>query len=129
MPLTAYFDGANTEGRAMTLTCLAATGSFWPEIKSKWLEAKRQHGDPAYVHMTDLVALEGIYKGWSTDQRDGLIRALIEALSSFMDHPQLQSFTCRVNLEAYSRWKARRELPAPERICGIGRRIEVLRID
>jgi hypothetical protein len=117
VPLTAYFDGANSEGHAMTLTCLAATQSLWPEIKTKWLEAKQQHGDPAYLHMTDLMALEGIYKGWSTDQRDGLIRALVEALSSFMDHPHLQSFTCRVNLEVYGRWKARRELPTPERIC------------
>jgi hypothetical protein len=117
VPLTAYLDGANTEGHAMTLTCLAATESLWPEIKSKWLETKKQHGDPAYVHMTDLMALQGIYKGWSTYQRDGLIRALIEALSSFMDHPELPSFTCRVNLEAFNRWKTRKELPASERIC------------
>jgi hypothetical protein len=117
VPLASYMDGANTEGRAMTLTCIAATEAVWPEIEMKWLQAKKQYGDPDYIHFTDLMALEGIYKGWSVDQRNDLVRGLIEALSSFMDHPQFHSFTCRVNLAAYDRWKVVRKLPNPARFC------------
>src|SRR5260221_656700 len=119
VPLAAYLDGASTEGRAMTLTCIAATESVWPEIEGKWQQAKKQFGDPEYVHFTDLMASppRGIYAGWSEDQQADLVWGLIDALSSFMDHPQLQSFTCRVNLAAYDKWKKRRNLPAPARLC------------
>jgi hypothetical protein len=119
MPLTAYLDGANTEGRAMTLTCLAATESMWREVESRWLDETKKHGDPAYLHMTDLMAIppRGIYEGWSEDQVDGLVWGLIESLCSFMDRPNLQSFTCRVNLAAYEKWKLVRRLTAPSRLC------------
>jgi len=110
-------DGATTEGKAMTLTCVAAIESVWSEIEAKWLQVKRECGDPDYVHMTELMALQGIYKTWSEEQRDELIWRLIEALNSFMDRPGLQSFTCRVNLEAYERWSLVRDHPNPARLC------------
>ena len=117
MPLAAYLDGANTDGAAITLTCVAATEAVWPLVEAEWRKAKEACGDPEYIHMTDLMACHGIYEGWSIDDRDELVHSLAIALKGFMDHPHLHAFTCRVDLRSYERWKLVRSHPSPARLC------------
>jgi hypothetical protein len=101
----------------MTLTCLSTTDAVWSELKLAWNKVRIEHGNLQYIHMTDLMALGGIYQGWSTEQRDDLIDGLLSIFPPFMDHPDLRSFTCRIDLKAHAQWKASRHHPSPERLC------------
>jgi hypothetical protein len=117
VPISAYLDGAVKGDMTMTLTCLAATEDVWGLLEPLWKQVCKEHGDVPYVHMTDLWSCEGIYKGWKEEQRDAFINALVAMLMPFMDYPNLQQFTCQVDLAAHARWKTRRNLPSPARFC------------
>ena len=117
MAIAAYLDGAIKDYRSMTLTCLAATEDVWAKLESGWRQVCKDHGDVPFIHMTDLWTCNGIYKGWDQDQRDNLIQGLMAMWAPFMDYPNLQQFTCQVDLAAYERWKRKRNLPAPSRLC------------
>lgn len=112
-----YFDGSEIPARCTTLAALVTDESTWSEIVGTWEEVRRTRGNPPYIHMTDLMALEGIYKGWKPDARDYLVDGLLNVLLSFRGHPQLRSFTCSVNLRDYAKFKRERSLPSPERLC------------
>jgi hypothetical protein len=117
LALRAYFDGAHCEGRVMTLTCLAANDQTWGEVESVWVKAKHDHGNPAYIHMTDLMACKGIYQGWLDTDRDGLLNALIEAISPFKNHNWLRSFSTWIDIPAWERYRNENNHPAPARLC------------
>ncbi len=120
--LRKYYDGSKsvTAKPHMTLTCVAADESVWENLEPAWEEIRKARGNPAYIHMTDLMALpvpRGIYKGWSIRQRDHLIDGLLGVLFSFSDNPRIHTCTATVDLMAHARVNRRRSLPAPERIC------------
>jgi hypothetical protein len=112
-----YFDGSEIAGRCITLAGLATDVNTWSEVEGIWEEVRKTRGNPPYVHMTDLMALEGIYKHWEADARDYLVDGLLNVLLSFRGHPRLRSFTCSVNLGDYARLRQERSLPPPDRLC------------
>jgi hypothetical protein len=79
----------------------------------------KERGNPAYIHMTDLMATppQGIYEGYSEGDRQYLIDGVLSVLNSFMDDPWINSFTCEVDLAAHQRLIGVRNLPNPARIC------------
>jgi hypothetical protein len=117
VPMVMYHDGATREGRVITLTCIASTSEVWRELESAWKQMLKDCGDVPYLHMTDLWSFNGIYEGWSEDQRNDLVYGLLSVLNSYMDNPWISSFTCEVDLAAYERVKFVRNLPVPPRLC------------
>src|ERR1017187_1072969 len=78
--LKGYHDGSVEDGKSMTLACVAGHGTVWEEIEPAWESVRKDRGNPAYIHMAELFALEGIYKGWSADQRNYLVDGLLNVL-------------------------------------------------
>jgi hypothetical protein len=115
--LAAYLDGAVTPHRSMTLTCLAATDNIWQQLEPLWVKVCKERGDVPYIHMTDLWACKGIYKGWDEFDRNYLINGLQTLFLPFMDNPELQQFTCQIDLASYARWRRVKHLPDPARFC------------
>jgi len=117
IPVKSYFDGSEIPARCVTLAALVTDANTWSELEGIWEEVRKTRGNPPYIHMTDLMALEGIYKKWEADDRDYLVDGLLNVLLSFRGHPRLRSFTCSVNLRDHAKLKHERSLPSPERLC------------
>src|SRR2546428_2917676 len=115
--LKAYFDGSVTAGKTVTLACLAGFGAVWGEIEPAWETVRRDRGNPPHIHMTDLMALEGLYKDWPTEKRDYLVDGLLNVLLGFRGDKRLRSFTCSVDLPAHEKWMALKNHPSPGRLC------------
>jgi hypothetical protein len=112
-----YFDGSEVTGKCVTLAGLVTDEKTWCELEGIWDEVRQSRGNPPHIHMTDLMALKGIYKDWEADERDYLVDGLLNVLLSFRGHPLLRSFTCSINLPDYTKVKRKRSLPPPERLC------------
>jgi hypothetical protein len=112
-----YFDGSEIPSRSITLASLVTDENTGSELESLWEEVRKTRGNPRYIHMTDLMALEGIYKEWEPDARDYLVDGLLNVLLSYRGHPRLRSFTCSANLRDYAKVRRERNLPSPERLC------------
>jgi hypothetical protein len=115
--LKAYFDGSVMAGKALTLACLAGYGAVWSGLEAKWEAVRRDRGNPPHIHMTDLMALQGLYKDWSAEQRDCLVDGLLNVLLDFRGDKRLRSFTCTIDLAAHERWTGIRNHPSPARLC------------
>ena len=115
--LKVYFDGSVEDSKCVTLACLAADDSTWVDLEQAWESARIRHGNPAYLHMTDLVTRNGIYQGWTELQRDNLIDGMLQCWEPFREHPKLRSFICTVDLASHGNWKVARRLPTPPRLC------------
>ena len=111
-----YFDGSQSR-RALTLAGIAADETTWLEMESLWEEVRQARGNPPHIHMTYLMALEDIYKGWSDDERDYLVDGLLNVLLLFRGNPNVFSFSCSINLADYENVRPLKNLPSPERMC------------
>jgi hypothetical protein len=102
--LREYYDGSVSRigKRHMVLSCVAADDATWLSIESQWEAVRKQRGNPAYIHMTDLMALEGIYEGWGIDDRDYLLDGVLQVLYANRS-PRIHSCTCAVDLAAHAR--------------------------
>src|SRR5260370_21891260 len=117
LAVKSYFDGSELINKALTLAALATDENTWREIENRWEEVSATRGNPKYIHMTDLVSLEGIYVAWAAEDRDYLVDGLLNVLLSFRGHPNLRAFTCSINLQDYAALRRERRLPSPERMC------------
>lgn len=117
MALTGYFDGSLVVGKCRALTCVAADDVVWTELEEKWKQVLKERGNAPYLHMTDAISLNGVYEGWTPEERDDLIEGCLSVLNSYMDNPRIHSFTASVDLAAYDRWKSSKKHPSPERLC------------
>lgn len=119
MHVKAYFDGTKQDGtsKAVTLACLASDANTWTGIEQAWEDVRKNRGNPPYIHMTDAMALQGVFKDWAEEERDYLIDGLLNVFLSFRDHPRIHSFSCSVHLIPYERYKAERHLPETARLC------------
>jgi hypothetical protein len=114
--LKAYFDGSESPGQSVTLACLAGDENVWDELVAAWESVCQDRGNPPHIHMTDLMALRGIYSAWSSERRDHFVDGLLNALLGCRADLRLRAFTCSVDLAAYERWKHRNH-PSPARLC------------
>jgi hypothetical protein len=114
-----YFDGSEMLSKSLTLAAVAADENTWARFESLWEEVRQSRGNPPYIHMTDLMALGGIYKelGWDEEQRDYLVDGLLNVLLSFRGAERLFSFSFSINLPDYEEVRIQRSLPKPERLC------------
>ena len=113
----AYFDGSKQDERGyLTLASLVSDENTWTEIEAAWEGVRKERGNPPSIHMTDAMALRGAFKNWTKDDRDHLIDGLLNVLLFFRGR-QIRSFTCSIDLAAYKRLTATRNLPSPERLC------------
>jgi hypothetical protein len=115
--LRAYFDGSQTDGKCLTLACLAGDEATWSEVLSAWARVRKERGNPACLHMTDAMALKGDFAQWTSDARDFLVDGFLGVLNNFRHHARLHSFSCTVDLVAHERWKQIRRHPSPARLC------------
>jgi hypothetical protein len=113
----AYFDGSEIAARSLTLAAVAADDNTWARLEALWNEVKRERGNVSYIHMTDLMALQGIYREWSGEKRDYLVDGLLNVLLSFRGAERLHSFSCSIKLPDYKNVRRDRTLPEPERLC------------
>jgi hypothetical protein len=114
-----YFDGSEAPSKSLTLAAVAGDENTWARFEGLWEEVRKSRGNPPYVHMTDLMALEGIYKqlGWGEAERDHLVDGLLNVLLSFRGAERLFCFTFSIKLADYEEVRAERGLPKPERLC------------
>jgi ribosomal protein L35 len=117
LTVKSYFDGSELTNRALTLAAIGADEATWNDIEPRWEEIRTARGNPPHIHMSDLMALEGLYEDWSGDARDYLVDGLLNVLLSFRGHPNLFSFTCSINLVEYDEVRKEKRLPVPERMC------------
>jgi hypothetical protein len=117
LTVKSYFDGSEQTNKALTLAAISADEATWNELEARWEEIRAARGNPPHIHMTDLMALERLYKDWSFDARDYLVDGLLNVLLSFRGNPNLFSFTCSINLVDYKEVRKENHLPAPERMC------------
>jgi len=115
--LSIYFDGSHTLGKSIALGALAAHEDVWSEFENSWRAVLRDRGGAAYCHMKEAMPLEGEFKNWTAKNRDWLIQGLIDVLAVSSRNRRFRAFSCVVDLEAHRRWKLRRRLPHPERLC------------
>jgi hypothetical protein len=117
--IKSYFDGSEMQSKSLTLAAVAADENTWARFEGLWDEVRKSRGNPPYIHMTDLMALEGIYKqlGWDEAQRDYLVDGLLNVLLSFRGAERLFCFNFSIKLADYERVRAERGLPKPERLC------------
>ncbi len=114
-----YFDGSEMSSKALTLAAIGADETTWSEMEALWEEVRKARGNPAYIHMTDLMALprQGIYEKWSDEERDYLVDGLLNVMLSFRGHPSVFQFTCSIKLADYNTVRLEKNLPTPERMC------------
>lgn len=110
-----YFDGSEIPQKVITLAAIGADEDTWSAMEALWEDVRKTRGNPAFIHMTDLMALppQGIYKGWSDHQRDYLVDGLLNVLLSFRGHPTVFAFTCSVKLPDWDSVKREKNLPTP----------------
>ena len=80
MVLKSFFDAGNKDESAqydvLSLAVISGTGSDWLPFEREWKKALKKH-KAAYLHTTDAVARQGIYKGWTVRQRDAFLTDLV----------------------------------------------------
>jgi hypothetical protein len=113
----AYFDGSKIKSRFVTLAGLAADETTWGEIEGAWEEVRKTRGNPRCIHMTDLMALEKDFKDWTGPDRDHLVDGLLNVFLAFQKNQRIRSFASSVDLVAHAKWKPKRNLPLPARMC------------
>jgi hypothetical protein len=78
--LKSFFDAGNKDESAqyevLSLAVISGTGSDWKPFEREWKKTLKKH-KAAYLHTTDAVARQGIYKGWSVRQRDAFLADLV----------------------------------------------------
>ena len=119
LAIKSYFDGSEVPEKALTLAAIGADEDTWAAMESLWDEVRKNRGNPAYIHMTDLMAIppQGIYKGWPKEDRDHLADGLLNVLLSFRGHPTVHAFTCSIKLADWESVRREKNLPTPERMC------------
>ena len=112
-----FCDGSKEDRkRSITLAGVAALEEVWGELEARWRTVLSERGNPPYMHMTDAMSLQGVFKGWEEADRDHLVDGCLALLNEFKPK-QIYSATASVDLDAHSRIKQKRELPSPPRIC------------
>jgi hypothetical protein len=82
LAVKAYFDGSISSSR-VALAGIVADENTWGEVEGRWEEVRKARGNPPFIHMTYLMALQEIYKDWSEDERDYLVDGLLNVLLFF----------------------------------------------
>jgi len=116
LAVKAYFDGSISP-RRVALAGIVADENTWGEVEERWEEVRKTRGNPPFIHMTYLMALQEIYKGWNEDDRDYLVDGLLNVLLFFRGNRSFRRFTCSVDRETYAHLKRVKRLPTPERLC------------
>lgn len=116
LAVKAYFDGSKSSSR-VALVGVVADESTWGEVLERWEDVRKTRGNPAFIHMTYLMALQEIYKDWSEDDRDYLMDGLLNVLLFFRGNRSFRRFTCSVDRTAHAHFKQIKRLPTPERLC------------
>jgi len=122
LALKTYFDGSESYAFAprchcLTLACLATTEVVWPQLESAWIKTCQERGNLNHFHMSEAMALEGVFSDLLPEKRDFLVDGLTDVLGSFRNNSWLWSFTCTVDLEAHKRIARIKSLPSPARLC------------
>lgn len=119
MGVTAYFDGSRTD-RFLTLACIACTDDAWVELSTAWLQMRDDlQGNASHesLHMTDLVAKQGAFKGWENPKVNWVANFYFNVLGAYNNDPRVKAWTCTIDLTAHALRKEEKSLPEPERIC------------
>jgi hypothetical protein len=81
--LVSYFDGGgkadSTQYDHLTLAALAGKEKHWRSFNSSWRKVLRKHGVD-YLHTTDAMSLQGIYKQMNEDSVDDLINDCVAVI-------------------------------------------------
>src|SRR5258708_936594 len=116
LAVKSYFDGSISR-RRMALAGIVADENTWCEVEERWEEVRKTRGNPPFIHMTYLMALEEMYEDWSEDDRDYLVDGLLNVLHFFRGSRSLRRFTCSVDRESHAELKRPKRLPSPDKLC------------
>lgn len=80
MVLKSYLDGGNkpdsTQYETMTLASISGSENLWLAFEKDWKKNLRANNAP-YLHTTDLMTRNGVYKGWTEKQRDKFLEGCV----------------------------------------------------
>ena len=79
--LWAYLDESGTHQGApvVVVGCYVSTVEQWSRFDAEWAAHLERHSLP-FFHMTDFVARQGAYRGWTESARERFIRAAINMI-------------------------------------------------
>lgn len=82
--LKSYFDGGNQadsrEYDVVSLAVVSGTQTEWKPFECDWKRNLKKH-KARHLHTTDAVSLQGIYKGWTKNQRDAFLKDCVKVAS------------------------------------------------
>ncbi len=120
MGVTAYFDGSTSNDGFLTLACIAGTDDAWDEITRIWLQMRddlQRDAPHESLHMTDLVAKQGAFKGWEDAKANWVANFYFNVLGSYINDARMKAWTCTVDTKAHAVRSQEKPLPEPARIC------------
>ena len=81
--LTGFFDesGHSSGTEFFALAAFVASDADWAPFDKRWQDALRRHDAP-YLHMREFAHFVGAFKGWTEDQRLGLLGDCVTAINA-----------------------------------------------
>jgi hypothetical protein len=108
---TAYMDESGTHGTSLVTIIAGVCGSAaqWQDVEARIHELENRHGFSVF-HSKDLKDGDGSFKGWSSEQRLGLVEELIAILA---DGRVESGFIMQINNADYEKYYRSGDGPAP----------------
>jgi hypothetical protein len=125
MVLKSYFDGGNdvdsTQYDYLTLACIAGSSKEWEDFNLRWGKVLKKH-HTQFLHTTDAMSLQGVYKNWTPDQASSFIRDCVTVLAdtAAISHQRLGLHPITITVKQKDFLKALDEIPelgTPDEIC------------
>lgn len=81
--LTGFFDesGHSSATEFFAIAAFVAEEAHWTTFSARWRRALAHSGAP-YLHMREFAHRVGAFKGWTEDQRRGLLAGCVDAINS-----------------------------------------------
>jgi len=102
--LKSYFDGGNqadsTQYEYLTLATVSGSKHEWIPFERDWKKVLRKHEIP-YLHTTDAVTGNGIFRGWNEKRRFSALEDLVCVAGKHIALPVLYGSTGRYGLFPY----------------------------
>lgn len=99
--LKSYFDGGNQADSGkyelVSLAAMSGTPDVWTPFEEDWNNILVSH-HAHHLHTTDAVAREGIYTGWTEEQRDSFLSDCVHVAATHSARPTIGDIQGRYGL-------------------------------
>jgi Protein of unknown function (DUF3800) len=117
--MKAYFDGSGSaHSHFLILSGVVATDPIWSDFETNWSRILKDRQIPApYLHMKELIALQGAFKGWGKEAASKLVWDCM-MYAQILDKNDFRSFSCTIDMKDHREMKnLGAPLPDPYALC------------